>query len=158
MTKLVTYTLLFVFWAASSMATSVSNVTTDPMSPQALDFGDQVSITFDYDMMGLEGRIFARPFTGSINSPNRSASGSGVFSGMGSATVFFTILDNGQGFELIDQIRFQIVSPDQSTIFSTQFFDVEFAYGTPPAVPLPASVMLLLGGLLGLRVVSRAKA
>ncbi|MEL6932234.1 MAG: VPLPA-CTERM sorting domain-containing protein [Pseudomonadota bacterium] len=129
--------------SVAAMAASVSNVTTNPMSPVSLGFGDGVDVTFDYDMMGLSGRIFARPFNDGVLSSAFSASPSGIFTGTGTETVFFTIQDLGQGFQEVDQIRFQILSDDLSILFNEQFFDVDFAFGTPPAVPLPAAILML---------------
>ncbi|MEM9267584.1 MAG: PEP-CTERM sorting domain-containing protein [Pseudomonadota bacterium] len=145
--------------ALASTAATVSNVTTNPASPAALDFGDFVDVSFDYDMMGLSGQIFARPFSNGAITPNFSASGSPLFTGTGSQTVFFTIRDQGQVFQRVDKIRFLILGTDRTTVLSEQFFDVDFSFGTPPvAVPLPATVLLLGGGLLGLGWLGRRKA
>jgi hypothetical protein len=81
----------------------------------AIQNGQQVNITFEYKTGRADGvRIFARPMTGGALSPSYGAHGSGVYpTGSGSGTAWFTITT---GNVLVDAIRFQVVSPDQSTL------------------------------------------
>lgn len=92
-----------------------------------LAFGEKVQIAFEYDIVEAEGaRIFIRPFSNGALSPGYAASGSPIFTGDGNYDVNFTI---SSGDEVhVDQLRIQILSPDQSTLISEKFVDVDYTF------------------------------
>jgi hypothetical protein len=135
---------------APVLAVSITNEVFDPPSPASLDFGEIVDFTFDYEV-DENSRIFGRPFEGGVPRIDYAAHPSPLYSiGMGSGSGFFTILDFGQGIAHVDQIRFQVVADDDSSVLHEEFVDVDYTFGSAAAVPEPASVVLLLTGLAGI--------
>ncbi len=93
-----------------------------------LDFGDKVEITFEYDVVELEGaRIFIRPFTDGELSPNYSASPSPIFTNDGSHTVEFSISSGSDDIH-VDQLRILVVNPSQTKTILEKFVDVDYTF------------------------------
>lgn len=119
--------LLICCAAIPAFGDAVSNIQVTPGSPAALQFGQDVNITFDYEIETVDGvRIFARPFSQGHLTSNYAASGSPVYPvgfGSGSATLTIT-----SGAALVDDIRFQIWTADQSAMLLEFFFPVNFYY------------------------------
>lgn len=89
--------------------------------------GDRVNLEFEYSTDEPGGvRIFARPFTDGTLTPGYSASGSGLYTGHGTGTGFFTI--NGREVT-VDEIRFQITNADQSEILREFYVPVHYEFG-----------------------------
>ncbi|MBA3946351.1 MAG: hypothetical protein H0X37_17525 [Herpetosiphonaceae bacterium] len=109
-------------------ATLVSGVHLDPPTPNILPFGQDVNLTFNYTTDDPGGvRIFARPFSAGVLTPNQGASGSPLYpTGSGSGNGSFTILS---GPVIVDQIRFQVYNADQSTLLYEAFIPVHYQYG-----------------------------
>ena len=87
------------------------------------------NISFDYKIDVPGGvRIFVRPMTGGNLTPGYSASGSGIFTGGGSTTVFFTI-SSGKNVH-VDALRVSVVNPDQSQDLLTFYIPVNLYFST----------------------------
>ena len=99
-------------------AQSISITEISPGAQTTLGFGNQVEISFDYEINTPEGaRIFIRPFTSGSLTPNYSASGSTVYRGSGSGSANFTIQS---GRATVDQIRVRSLSLQNELLF--EFF------------------------------------
>ncbi len=109
-----------------ALGIAISNIQLDPAPLAALQWNQNVNITFDYDVDVAGGvRIFARPCTHGSLTPNYSASGSPLYpSGSGSASASFTITS---GEAMVDEIRFRIYNADQ-TVLLLEFFVPAFYY------------------------------
>ncbi|RMG27554.1 MAG: T9SS C-terminal target domain-containing protein [Bacteroidetes bacterium] len=123
-------------WGLNSLCvTSVS-----PSSPAALQNGEQVEISFDYQIDEPGGaRIFIRPTTGDY-----SASGSPLYTGSGSGTANFTI---SSGEVVVEELRVRITNSDQSAVLFEYYVPVKLIFG-PNAARLkniPAKASFLLG-------------
>jgi hypothetical protein len=99
-------------------AQSISIKEISPGSQANLANGNQVLISFDYEIDHSDGvRIFIRPFTSGSLTPNYSASGSPVYRGSGRGSANFTIQS---GRATVDQIRVRSVSLQNELLF--EFF------------------------------------
>ena len=134
--------------ATPAICDTITNVDFDPDSPATLPFGQHVDFTFDYDVP-QDALIFGRPmFEGALQIAY-AAHPSPVYSmGTGSGGGFLTILDVGQGFAFVDEVRFQIFSTDQTVLLDEILVPVDFTFGTVP-VPEPGSLSLLGAALAG---------
>src|SRR6056297_1860903 len=106
-------------------AQSISITEISPGSQANLGNGNQVVISFDYEINNPEGaRIFIRPFTSGSLTPNYSASGSPVYRGSGNGSANFTIQS---GRATVDQIRVRSVSLQNELLFEF-FIPVELTF------------------------------
>lgn len=70
-------------------------------------------------------RIFARPYTGSIHTPDYSAHGSGVYpTGTGTASGFFTVHSPA----VVDRIELRMFNADQSELLFEAYIPVHFEF------------------------------
>lgn len=117
------------------------NILLCPAAPARLEHGERVNIKWDYfNDEGLETRVFVRPFTNGALSPGYGASGSPLYPiGSGSATDFFTI---NAGNVVVDQLRFQVMNADQSSILAEYFIPVQYTFGSPTSPAIEQSSIL----------------
>lgn len=95
----------------------------------SLLLNENFNISFDYKIDVPGGvRIFIRPMTHGSLTPGYGASGSSIFTGTGSQTVFFHI-SNGKNVN-IDALRVKVVNPDQSVELMTFYIPVNLYYST----------------------------
>ena len=119
---------LLLAMASSSSADVISNIRFTPGPMCAVPFGQNVTITFDYAITTPGGvRIFPRPFSKGALTPNYAASPSGLFTGTGTGTGYFSITS---GDIIVDHVRFQIYNADQSLLVLEFFVPVMFKYAT----------------------------
>ena len=113
----------------SCWSNSISNIAFDPVWPANLNFGQQVNVSFNYDITLVGGvQIFVRPITSGQLTPDYAASGSAIYYGSGRENTSFTI-QSGSSIK-VDQIRFQIFSSDQSRLIFEFFIPVDFTFST----------------------------
>jgi len=112
---------------ASGLCHEVTNIVFTPPSPEHLELGEHVDVTFDYETTEPGGvRIFVRPQTGGY-----SAHGSSVYPvGSGSGTGYFTY---NSGTADVSRVRIWMTNEDQSAMLFEVFFDVDYQFG--PNVP-----------------------
>ncbi len=108
----------------------MENIQLCPASPVRLENGERVNIHYDYyNDEGQTTRIFVRPFTAGAHTPGYAASGSPSYAaGVGSASDFFTITS---GDVVVDQLRFQITTDNQSATLAEYFIPVHYVFGNP---------------------------
>lgn len=106
---------------------SIYNITINPPAPTSMPLGQNVNVTFDYKTDWPGGvRIFVRPFTGGAPTPGYGAHGSPLYpTGTGNGSGFFNI---GAGDVIVEHIRFQMLSGDQSTQLLEFFVPVHYHY------------------------------
>lgn len=105
----------------------IYNMQVNPSTEAAVQWNQNVNITFNYKSSYPGGiRIFARPMSGNSLTPGYAASGSGLYTGTGSGSQWFTI---GSGNVVVDRIRFQVYSGDQSVLLLQFFVPVKFHFG-----------------------------
>jgi hypothetical protein len=107
---------------------TISNIVLNPQSPAALNFWEDVNISFTYTTSEQGGvQIWARPFTNGYLTPNYAAHPS-IIHPYGEGTVndaFFTIMS---GAVTVDQIRFQMWTPDHSKLLLEIFVPVNYQF------------------------------
>lgn len=108
----------------------IENVQLCPASPVRLEHDNRVNINYGiYNDEGQPVRIFVRPMSQGSLSPAYAASGSPVYAvGSGLADDYFTITSGGV---VVDQLRFQITTDDQSTVLAEYFIPVQYTFGNP---------------------------
>lgn len=108
----------------------IENVQLCPTSPARLELNNRVNIHYGlYNDEGQPVRIFVRPFTQGSPSPAYAASGSPSYAvGSGLADDYFTITTGGV---VVDQLRFQITTEDQSAVLAEYFIPVRYTFGNP---------------------------
>lgn len=104
----------------------ITNIVLTPLTPNVLAVGENVNLTFDYQTTEPGGvRIFARPYTGSIHTPDYSAHGSGVYpTGTGTASGFFTVHSPA----VVDRIELRMFNADQSELLFEAYIPVHFEF------------------------------
>ncbi len=113
--------------AGVANADVVYNIQITPNTVAALQWNQDVTITFNYKTSQAGGvRIFARPISGSSLSPGYAASGSPLFTGSGSGSQSFTITS---GNVIVDKIRFQVYNANQSQLILEFYVPVRFYFG-----------------------------
>lgn len=114
------------------ISNSVSVNALTPVSPAKLNFGEKVTISFNYNISAPVGaRIFIRPFTGTLPTPNYTASGSTIYKGKGDATATFTVT---AGETTINQLRIQVFNATQSQLIFEFYFPVNYTYSPKSAI------------------------
>ncbi len=117
--------------APSALGASANDLVTQlsvaPASPNILQAGQDVTLSFNYKTTELTGvRIFARPFSGGALTPSYAAHGSPVYpTGSGTGTGSFTI---SSGNVTVDQIRFQMWNANQTTMLNEVFVPVHYRF------------------------------
>ena len=105
----------------------VTQISLAPRTPNILQDNDSITISFSYTTSEAGGvRIFARPFTGGALTPSYAASGSPLYpvgTGVGSGN--FTITT---GNVTVDQIRFQMLDANQTTLLFEAFIPVHYQF------------------------------
>ncbi len=105
----------------------VTQISLAPRTPNILQDNDSITISFSYTTSEAGGvRIFARPFTGGALTPSYAASGSPLYpvgTGVGSGN--FTITT---GNVTVDQIRFQVLDANQTTLLFEAFIPVHYQF------------------------------
>ncbi len=105
----------------------IYNIQVNPSTEAALQWNQNVNITFNYKSSFPGGvRIFARPMSGNALTSGYAASGSGLYTGTGSGSQWFTI---SSGNVVVDKIRFQVYSGDQTQLLLQFYVPVKFHYG-----------------------------
>lgn len=118
--------LCIVSFGVEAQSISISEISPD--SQASLQFGREVTISFEYEMNNSEGvRIFVRPVTSGNLTPNYSASGSPVYRGSGRGSANFTIQS---GSVTVDQIRVRTVNLQNELLFEF-FVPVNFKFSSP---------------------------
>jgi hypothetical protein len=110
----------------------VTNIALGPDSPNILVNGQDVNLSYTYSTTQAGGvRIFARPFSNGELSPSYAAHGSPIYpqSASNSASGSFTIT-NGQ--VVVDQIRIQMLTADQSALLFEVFIPVYYLFSDSP--------------------------
>jgi hypothetical protein len=105
----------------------IANIRMTPTSPASLPFNQQVVMTFDYSVSEAAGTlIFVRPFSAGALAPNYAAHPSPYYpAGKGSGSAYFSITS---GDVIVDQLRFQLKSADQSRVLLEFFIPVEYHF------------------------------
>jgi hypothetical protein len=117
--------------SAAGPGTSLPHLVTDialtPSDPNILRFGQNVNITFNYTTTEAGGvRIFARPVSGVVLTPNFAAHGSPLYPvGSGTGTGSFTI---SSGAATVDKIRFQILNANQTALLFQTTIPVHYKF------------------------------
>ncbi len=133
-------TLLFeaflpVYYRFMSTTNSVSNFSISPPNPNIFKYGDKVYVYFDYQVNSRSGaRIWVRPFSGTHLSPDYVAHGSGIYTGSGSSSGYFTL---SSGPTVVDRIRVQMWDANQTTLLYEAFLSVHLLWAGPGPAPGP---------------------
>lgn len=106
---------------------AIYNIVLTPSTPASMQFDRNVTIAFDYRTTEAGGvRIFARPRSGGILTPNYSAHPSPIHpAGTGNGSGYFTITT---GDALVDGIRLEMLTADQSTSLLVFVVPVDYLY------------------------------
>jgi hypothetical protein len=92
-----------------------------PESPAALKFGEDVEVTYDYDITRSDGaRIWVFPYTNGNYTPQYKYELSPLYTGKGTKTVKFTVSEGDS--VVVDQLRIQIGTGGY-TLLGTVFWD-----------------------------------
>jgi hypothetical protein len=112
---------------AASAAHVVTQVSLSPRTPNVLKDHQIVTISFNYNTTEAGGvRIFARPYSGSVPTPNYGASGSPLYPvGTGTGSQNFTITG---GNATVNRIRFQMWNAGQTTLLYDVFIPVSYQF------------------------------
>ena len=107
---------------------NIESIELCPADPVRLENGERVKINYGYfNDEGQNTRIFVRPFSNGALSPGYAASGSPLYgTGSGTANDFFTI---NSGDVVVDQLRFQVTTGDQTGQFAEYFIPVQYVFG-----------------------------
>jgi len=124
------FALICLALPAAGYCHSIDNIVFDITSPATLEFGENITVTFDYETEEAGGvRIWARPMTCGGTTTNYAAQGSPVYPvGTGNGSGYFTIT---QGANVVDQVRFQMKNEDQSVMLLEIFVDVNYSFASP---------------------------
>jgi len=118
---------------SAGYAQSISVTSIRPGYPANLKLNQKAYITFEYTSRIVKGiRIFVRPITKGVLSPNYAASGSPIYKyGKGDGRASFTIT---KGNVVVDQLRFQIYTADQKRMLFEFLIPVKWTFGQKLAV------------------------
>lgn len=129
MNKHLLLTLLFsIFFASLHATTDICDIIVGPDSKVA-DFanGQNVTVNIGYATDEAAGvRIYARPYSGGSLTPGYAASGSGIYMSTGTAVSSFTI---SSGTAIVDEIRIEVYTSDNSTLLRRAWVPVRFRFG-----------------------------
>ncbi len=89
--------------------------------------GEQVTVTMGYSTDEAGGvRIYARPYTNGNLTPGYGANPSGLYTGSGTATGWFTIIS---GTAIVDEISIEVFAADNVTLLRRFWIPVRFQFG-----------------------------
>lgn len=110
----------------------VTHVTLKPGTPNVMKLGQDVTLSFTYVSPEPTGvRIFARPMTGGVLTPNYAAHGSPLYpAGSGTATGSFTIT---KGKVIVDHIRIQVYNAAQTVMLDEVLIPVYYRFTSATA-------------------------
>ena len=105
----------------------VTQIRLAPSTPNILLFNQNITVSFSYNTNEVGGvRIFVRPFSGTILSPNYAACGSPLYPiGTGTGTCSFTITS---GATTVTRLRFQMWNDSQTTLLFQTFVPVSYQF------------------------------
>lgn len=89
-----------------------------PTTTGSYMLNERFKFTFDYDMNDANSKVYFRPFTDGALSPSYAGHGSGLYSGTGSDSAYFTITSGND--ITVDSVRVQILKSDNSLLL--EFF------------------------------------
>jgi hypothetical protein len=126
--------------APTSPSHQVSVVGFNPPAPADLTFGQPVSVTFTYATTETGGvTIQLQPFAGGALAPNRATSDATLYlASQGRGSLTFTVT---AGDVRLDQVRFQIWTPDQNALLAENFVPARYHF-VAPAVGLSTPTQL----------------
>ena len=106
----------------------VYNLELTPQTPNVLDLGENVDLTFDYSTSMIGGvRIYARPMKDGDLAPGYSAHSSGIYPvGSGSGSGFFTINVDPL---VVDAIRIRMTNSDDTLLLQETMLPVHYQFG-----------------------------
>jgi hypothetical protein len=115
--------------ASPALGDSFSGIAFSPAPVATLQFGQHLDVSFNYNVTTPGGvLVFVRPFTGGHLTPSYAAGGGALCPvGSGSGSGYFTIT---AGDATIDEVRFQVYTPDQTTLLLEFFVPVLFYYSS----------------------------
>lgn len=107
---------------------SMEIVSINPESPSTLKFNEFVVITFNYNIVAEAGaRMWIIPYTDGDRSPKYLYSSSKVFNGSGTRQVGISV-ESGNEPVKVDQIKINMVDPDQTETYIERFQNVDFTF------------------------------
>ena len=110
--------------------TRITDSSVTPVSPATLENGKKIAFNYKFVTDQTDGvRIFVRPFTAGQLSPDYAASPSGLVIGASGEGVGDITIKTGA--VTVDQLRFQIVNPDQSKVLYEEFKPVNYTFKAP---------------------------
>ncbi len=119
-------TVIFILSPIFSNSNSVSVNQLTPDSTAKLNYGEEITVSFTYNISEPGGaRIYIRPMTGTIPTPNYAASGSPVYVGDGNAAATFTI---NSGETEVDKLRIQFYNATHSELLFEFYFPVSYQF------------------------------
>jgi len=120
-------TIFLLLIVARAESDVIYNIQLSPKPVAALQFNQNVNITFDYRTSQTGGvRIFARPMTAGALSANYAAHASPIYPlGSGSGSGSFTITS---GDLTVDAIRLQVYNPAQTVLLLEFYVPVKYVY------------------------------
>jgi len=121
--------ILLLAFTGHGVCDYISNIHMTPASPACLLFNQQVTLTFDYSVTEAAGTlIFVRPFAAGALAPGYAAHPSETYpAGKGTGSAYFTIM---AGDVIVDQLRFQLKSADQSRVLLEFFIPVAYHFSS----------------------------
>ena len=124
----------------ASPSHQVSVIGFDPPGPAELTFGQRVSVAFTYATTETGGVVIQlHPFAAAALVPNQATSDATLYlASQGRGSLTFTVT---AGDVRLDQVRFQIWTPDQNALLYENFVPVRYHF-VAPAVGLNAPTQL----------------
>ena len=134
-TALLFEAFLPVYFRFRTALNNVTHIHISPDTPNSLQYGQNVTVSFDYAVAGRTGAyIFVRPFSGVQLAPGYAACGSPVYTGTGTASCAISLTS---GPTLVDKLRVQMWNTAQTILLYEAFLPVGLLWSgaAPPPGP-----------------------